>query len=259
MIYEPSSRYINSVILHSGTLLASSTELFSSNELTNRTKAVFKICGCNYDSLNSTSFRTCIQNLTTSMVFNCQNNYYNNEIIKGDAMAGYLNPIFLLVNDGVVFKESIKTSMKNQNFKSVNVLGGFTSDEASFRLGPVYGTTAAPNITLELMKSYLNRVYTYFLRYPDKPDSTFVDLLINQYTKNYPVKNYFRTLLQIMSEEFFICPTMHFAEIYSEKNKVYLFSFEQASQLSIYKTYYGVNHSYQDFLFRFFLYFIYFI
>ena len=229
--------------MESGSILVATTELFSSSELTNRTKIVLKNSGCDFDSLNSTDFNLCVQRINQSRIFFESNYYYNSTILKGNNFLRLLNPLFQLVLDGIEFKETVKESIQNRRFKNLNTISGFTPEEFSFFLVPTFGTAGEPILSLIDLRRFLDATYIYFLRYPDKPSFNITSLVINEYTSNSSITNYFKTLIQILTEQVFISPIIHFAEYYSEKSPVYIFSFEQFNPSNGIPKYYGVVHS----------------
>jgi hypothetical protein len=116
------------MILQSGTLLYVGMDLFTSDELSSRTKGVFNLLGCNSDLIkNDTAYFQCVQNLNATSILAATDNYSNNVILKNKKLASELNPTFQLVLDGVEFKESIKRSIRGGRFKKVNILAGYTS------------------------------------------------------------------------------------------------------------------------------------
>ena len=228
--------------MESGSVLASNAELFSSAELTKRSKSVFNNSGCDFERLQLSDFETCIQKINESVIFEQSDRYFNNVILKGDPYAFYLNPLFQLVVDGIEFKEPIKESIRNKRFKNVNTLSGFNSEEYSGFLKSILGLKDQPVINLTEIRKVLNDFYPYFPRYPDKPSVNFTDNVINLYTKNSSITDYFKTLIQILSEEFYICPQIHLAQIYSESNEAYVFSFERINPSNGLPKWYGAVH-----------------
>ena len=91
-------------------------------------------------------------------------------------------------------------------------------------------------------KSFLSEYYTFYPRYPTVDDGSFTNRVIDQYTLGTNYTNYLPTLIQILSEQLFICPIIDLASIYSRSNNVYLFSFEQLKSPNDYPLIYGVIH-----------------
>ncbi len=105
------------MILQSGTLLYVGMDLFTSDELSRRTKGVFDVLGCNYNSINNnTVYLQCVQNLNSTSI-----------MTETDKLALELNPTFQLVLDGVEFKEQIRNAIRGGRFKKANLLVGYTS------------------------------------------------------------------------------------------------------------------------------------
>lgn len=103
-------------------------ELFSSDELTKRSKAIFNNLGCNYENTTDKNiFSQCVQSLNSQSILIETDNYSNSVILNGKPLASELNPTFQLVLDGIEFKETIKNSIKKNRFKQVNILAGYTS------------------------------------------------------------------------------------------------------------------------------------
>ena len=115
------------MILQSGTLLYVGMDLFTSDELSRRTKGVFDSLGCNFNSLNNTAYLQCVQNMNASSILTATDTYANNNILNNKKLATELNPTFQLVLDGVEFKEPIKNAIRGGRFKKVNLLIGYTS------------------------------------------------------------------------------------------------------------------------------------
>ena len=109
------------MILQSGTLLYVGMDLFTSDELSRRTKGVFDSLGCNFNSLNNTAYLQCVQNLNPSSILTATDTYAKNNILSA------IEPTFQLVLDGVEFKEPIKNAIRGGRFKRVNLLTGYTS------------------------------------------------------------------------------------------------------------------------------------
>jgi len=122
------------MILQSGTLLYVGMNFFSSEELSQRTKDVFDLVGCSYDSIkNDTKYMQCVQNVNASSILTATNVYSNDVILKNKKLASELNPTFQLVLDGVEFKESIKNAVRGGRYKNCNILVGFTSGTYLFK------------------------------------------------------------------------------------------------------------------------------
>ena len=112
--------------MQSGTLLYSTMELFTPDELSERTKAVLLSSGCNYETLVIESkFMQCVQNIDPYLLLAATDQYANNLILRDHPLANELNPVFQLVLDGIEFKETIKSSISNKRFKSLKMLCGF--------------------------------------------------------------------------------------------------------------------------------------
>ena len=95
-------------------------ELFSSEELTKRTKAVFTSLGCNYDNTtDKNTFSQCVEGLNPQSILNGTDDYSKSLPAS--------NPTFQLVLDGIEFKETIKSSIKNNRLNKANILAGYTS------------------------------------------------------------------------------------------------------------------------------------
>ena len=235
--------------MQSGSILLSSCELFTSAELSKRTKDVFKNSGCNHDLLSSIDFNECIQKINHSVIFTESDNYYIKTVLQNMTYpATILNPLFQLVLDGVEFKESVKAAISNRKFKNLNILSGFTSEEMSYFLEPILSVIfpkkeEVPFVNKELTKDILIKFLPFFPRYPEKLNSNFIDEIINEYIKYSTPANYFKTLVQILSEELFVSPTIHLAEIYSEKNQAFVYSFENFNPNNKLPKYYGVVHA----------------
>jgi len=74
-------------------------------------------------------------------------------------------------------------------------------------------------------------------------NGTFANKVLLEYTSNSTTSNYFNTLIQILSELTFICPTIDLAGVYAKSSSdVYLYSFEQLKTSSPYPSSYGVVH-----------------
>jgi len=103
-------------------------DLFTSDELSRRTKGVFDVLGCNYNSINNnTAYLQCVQNLNSTLIMTETDNYSNNNILNNKKLALELNPTFQLVLDGVEFKEQIRNAIRGGRFKKANLLVGYTS------------------------------------------------------------------------------------------------------------------------------------
>ena len=226
----------------SGSILSSNSELFSSNELTRRTKSIFKNSGCDFDFLSSYDFNICIQRINHSRIFLESYKYFDSTILKGNEYAFYLNPLFQLVNDGIEFNQTIKESIQQRKLKNVNSLSGFTREEMARYLEPIFGLKEEPFVNLTQIKKILNDFYSYFPRYPEKMQLDFIDKVINEYAKKYSFKHFFTILIQILTEEFYVSPIIHIAELFSEKNRAYVYSFEENNPINGYPKWYGVIH-----------------
>ena len=227
--------------MQSGSSINSAMELFTPEELTRRTKDVFKNSGCNLEVLNDIEFHNCIKNLDSSKILSETSLYtkngFNPPLITG------INPTFRPVLNGIEFKETIRELIKKGKFKNLNVLNGFAGDDGSFKLVPYYGSKKNPNVNFTDAKRTISDFFTYFPQYPEKINQNFVDQIFKQYTNGSYVSNYFKTLIQMISEQYFHCPTIHLAEAYSKKNHVFLYSFEHLNPSNNYHVAYGAVHS----------------
>ena len=215
--------------MQSGNILLSTNELFTSAELTKRTKAVFNNSGCNFDLLNSTSFSLCIQSLNASTLLSESKKYLYNTVLQGDTISSGVNPMFQLVLDGKEFNESIKDSFSNRRLKNLNVLTGYNSEETAYSVLPLLASYNLTQLSLPLMQYFISKIYRFFPMYPNQPNMSFFNKLFNEYAKNFKINNtdYTKTAVQISSEQLFIAPTIDFADYYSKHNNVYVYSFEQ--------------------------------
>ena len=228
--------------MESGSLLNEPYELFQSDELTKRTSDILRNSGCDQNKLEKNRFENCTQSLDALKILTETANYEKNIIFNGSSLASNSQPLFQLVLDGVEFKESIKESIQNQRYKTLNVLAGFIYDDGSFKLEPFFGTKIEPFANLTIAKQVLTEFYTYFPFYPVTPNESFFEDIMKIYFTNTTVTNYFKTVVFLISEQYFICPSIHLAELFSKTNSVFMYSYEQLTRHSSIPIDYGVMH-----------------
>ena len=217
--------------MQSGNNLLLTNELFTSAELTKRSRAVFNNSGCNFDLLNSTSFSRCIQSLNASTLFSESNKYYYNTILQGNTVASGIHQMFQLVLDGTEFKESIKDSFSNRRLKNLNVLTGYTLEETAYFVLPILASLKLNQLSLQQTQYLISQLYAFFPRYLIQPNPNFLNQIFNEYSQYFKtnITDFTGTTIQISSDQIFIAPTIDFADFYSKNNNVYVYSFEQLS------------------------------
>jgi len=125
-------------------------------------------------------------------------------------------------------------------------------DEGSFQLATsgVFGSAGSlspnPIANFSTFSHFLTEFFTYYPRYPIEDNGRFARSVIKEYVPNVPSNNsinYFKTLIQVLSELIYICPAIDLAAVYAKtRTDVFVYSFEQMLSTPFYPLAYGVSH-----------------
>jgi carboxylesterase type B len=242
LFYEPGLKYIRNMIFTSGAVFMSKMNFMPLEEASRRSSEVFSALGC---PKNLTNRLECIQNeevVKSESVIPESNNYWRKNVILKSPLAYYLNPMYHLAQNGIDFKESVKESFERGNFKKdIKLINGYTHDEGSYFLEGFFSSGSGYETNYTLFENILDQFYLYFPTYPQKWTKEFKESLINTYTVENQT-DFLQSVIRILSEHVYICPSVDFTTFYSAFSKVYRYSYSYRSSQSNLDPVFGVPH-----------------
>ena len=261
LMFSLSWPYFRNAIILSGSPVSVTRTLLSSSQATNRTKFFLKEI---MPSCPQKKLIECARNLDSKNLTLFSKIFFDKKIVGTNLFSSsYLKSAFLPTVDNIFFSETPIRAFRTENFKSCNILTGFTSNENSVKIPLTYGEISTESngkknqiINFKSLVDFLQSYYSFFPTWPIRIDETFLNSILNEYTKltsyNYQQKssrhllrkNYFRTLSKILSDESYICPTFKLIEYLSQKNtsNIYLYAFNYRSTSARLPEHYGVYH-----------------
>jgi carboxylesterase type B len=245
LIYSPGWKYIRNMFFSSGAIFASKMNYMPLDEASRRSSDVFSLLGCS-DSLNSSQRLQCIQDsqiVKSSDVINTSIDYWQKNILLGNTLAYYLNPMYHFVQNGIEFTESVKESFERGHFKKdVKLINGYTHDEGGYFIHDDYFGPQPYNFTLNSTQftHFIDKTYYYFPTFPSvSTEGLRNSILVQSVDEN---KSLLERLVKVLSENIYICPSVDFTTFYSQFSNTYRFSFDYRWILTSRPPVFGVEH-----------------
>jgi carboxylesterase type B len=265
LVYPSSWPYFRSAMLQSGSLMNKAFNLISSYEATSRAKEVLFMLGCDAYNMTNIELFECAQRIDDPRKFIiASDEYYINKMHNGNLLSSvHSMSLFPLVIDGYEFDTTIEEMFAKNQYKKCNLLIGHAKGEAgSFMAFSGYfglmkdwlkrKQQAQQRQELKQLTQYINQssfldfihnYFTYYPAYPNQPDEKFFENLVNRYVSEPELAdnttNYMEPLLNLLSDQIFVCPIYELAEIYSRLNDVFFYSYDHHISTSIYPEAFG--------------------
>ncbi len=177
--------------------------MLTSSEATQNTLELMNTVGCNQSS--TIDKINCLQKLEPNKILTKIGNSFE-------------RPIY----DNFMFNKTIDELIRENLFKSCNIITGYTSDEMGFFVSRIFSPsdfkTLNSSTFITRLQQFLNSRYPYNKL---NIDSILVEYFgttqistLNQSTINYP-----QTLLNILGDMVFVGQSFQMAEIYSQRGK----------------------------------------
>jgi carboxylesterase type B len=254
--YPPSWPYFRNVVHQSGSIFTSKRVFISTCEASKRANAIINSLGC-LSTMNVPDRLECIQNHTQleSKTLLTAASAYKEQLLGHNEYAATLNPLFPLVQNCHDFNMTVAEYFEKDThvFKSdMNMIVGYNKDEGGFFLDSDFLENSDQKVKTYTVnytrfEFFIDNFYYYFPNYPKRMSQTFKKSLMATYTV--PKKNdFFQTLIKLLGEHVYICPSVDYVSFYSNFNKsakVYRYSYDYRSKASLKGQAYGVTHGEQ--------------
>lgn len=252
LIHEPNWPYFRNAIIQSGSPLLNNFPFITREEASNRTLAILSMLKCvdKTKNQNPNDIVNCAQKIDPVTLIMSARKYFLNILGNNLVSFAYHFTPFPLVQDGIIFKRSIKSYYENDKFKKCSILTGFTRSEAGSLIAEsgLFGNTneklSSAFLDLTSFQGVIQKLYEYYPMYPTKPSASYLSELFKRNTVNNPANNYLFNAIQIITNQFFVCPTLKLADAYSKFNNVYLYEYNHFPSFPKFPTLFGVVHSY---------------
>lgn len=252
-IYPPSWPLFKNTILESGAIFMNKMKFMSNELAASRASDILERVGCSNETRPDERLK-CAQNsslVASGQVMKVWNNYQIVDILEGNQLGKYMSPVFHLVQNGIEFNQSVKEYFETGNFKSdMNILLGNTHDEGGDTIPlwffdhdveekPIY------KINADKLNTFIDGFYFYFPQYPIRTTELFKTPLKSEYTVSNQT-DYLNSLIRILSDNLYICPSIDFAQFYSQYSQsvnVFRYSYDFRSSRAVKDPALGVIHS----------------
>ena len=225
--------------------------MINPHQATARSKDFLDLIGCNQkcNFRNNSELLKCAQNVEPFEI-SYQTEFFSYSLFDENYITMKHNIFpFPLVLNGKDFANSIEDSFNKKKFKRCKMMIGFAEDGASslLHLNDYFGfdkeiLTENSKINSTEFESYLNELYSYYPSYPSRAPNNFTQKILNEYLNN---KDYFETLISIVNDQSFACPSFKLAEIYSRISTltdVFVYKYSHRISSSIFPSNFGVTH-----------------
>jgi len=209
LIYKASWPYFTNAILQSGNPVnpGVGTQFLTQDQANTISLNIGNILGCSDDLLN------CLQS-TPAFSINSASYAYQSY------------PTFVFSSD--VFDQEPKLLFQTGNFKKCNILTGFNNYEEFSLIQDELGNEQ----TEELRNQVLNSLQKA-LKKRLATDDSIVNKIINFYSNQSNLNDYFMLFVSIITDFQYRCPTYELADYYSQRNQdAYVFSYENKLSVS---------------------------
>lgn len=244
LIYPPSWPYFRNLILESGSIFTSKMMFMASEIAAKRTDDIFEALNCS-SKMGSVERSKCIQDIKPFKLVQAWNDYQENNILNGNSYGSYLNPVFHLVLNHNDFNMTVQEYFDTGFYKSdVNLLLGNVKDEGSGIL-PLKLIADDQKLDYDEFTKSLDEFYLYFVQFPSPSTREFKQSIMNTYTRPNQT-DYLDSMVEILSEHIYICPSIDFTAFYANNNqqmRVYRYSYDYRSEQSSTPAILGVTHS----------------
>jgi carboxylesterase type B len=160
--------------------------------------------------------------------------------------------VFPLVEDKIVFSDSIESLISKNGFKKCNIITGFDKNEMGYFLvkfgflGSNFSqwNDSTQTMTYERVNEITNTILHYYPSYPLLTSQETINSILARYITTTQIQStYYPAVDRIGSDIIFICPTFAMGEMYSgQKNKVYMYEYGYRIPTTIYPASIGVVH-----------------
>lgn len=222
LYYSPSWPYFRNAIMESSGVAGPNNVnlLLTQSEANNRSREVFTRIGCT--SSVPTAVLTCAQSANAFAILNATAGVNFNRLVLN-----YME-----------FSNTFDELTAQNNFKKCNIITGFNSDELPQQT----------NLNFDSFNSTITPALDNIIPYTVTP--AFISAVLVQYfgtsallSLDQRVLNYPYTLTQILSDAFFVCPSIRTAQIYADSNqRTWLYEFKYKNSQSDRPYFYYAAH-----------------